>query len=101
MARTATFDRLRLPVLMASGGAAEFVENALGFFELGEEFFGVAEDFWMDAAAGAIGFDGVTDVEHFVEHDVLDGEAGGVGFVEEAGDDDGVVGGVEVAEVGL
>ena len=36
---------------MAAGGAAEFVEDGLGFFELGEEFFSVAEDFWMDAAA--------------------------------------------------
>jgi hypothetical protein len=37
-------------------------------------------------------------VEHLVVEEVLDGAARGVGAVEDAGDDDGVVGGVVVAE---
>ena len=41
-----------LPSVRAAGGTAEFVEDGFGFFELGEEFFGVAEDFGMNAAAG-------------------------------------------------
>jgi hypothetical protein len=38
------------------------------------------------------------EVEHLVVEEVLDGAARGVGAVEDAGDDDGVVGGVVVAE---
>jgi len=51
-----------LPGVLTAGGAAEFVEDGIGFFELGEEFFGVAEDFGMNAAAGPFCFDGVADV---------------------------------------
>lgn len=52
----------------------------------------------MDAAAGAFVFDGVLEVEHLVVEDVFDGDFGDAGGVEDAGEDDGVVGGVEVAE---
>src|SRR6266436_5023393 len=38
------------------------------------------------------------EVEHLVVEEVLDGAARGVGTIEDAGDDDGVVGGVVVAE---
>ncbi len=52
----------------------------------------------MDAAAAGFDADGVLEVEHLVVEEVLDGAAGGVWAVEDAGDDDGVVGGVVVAE---
>lgn len=54
----------------------------------------------MDLAATVLEFDGVEDVEHLVKHDVLDGEGRGIGAVEEAAEDDGLMGGVPVAEVG-
>src|SRR5437762_834982 len=38
------------------------------------------------------------EVEHLVVEEVLDRAAGGVGTIEDAADDDGVVGGVVVAE---
>ncbi len=52
----------------------------------------------MDAAATRFDADGVLEVEHLVVEEVLDGAAGCVGAVEDAGDDDGVVGGVVVTE---
>jgi hypothetical protein len=52
----------------------------------------------VNAAATGFDADGVLEVEHLVVEEVLDGAAGGVGAVEDAADDDGVVGGVVVAE---
>ena len=52
----------------------------------------------MDAAAAGFDADRVLEVEHLVVEEVLDGAAGGVGTVEDAADDDGVVGSVVVAE---
>ena len=52
----------------------------------------------MDAAAASFDPDWVLEVEHLVVEEVLDGAARGVGTIEDAGDDDGVVGGVVVAE---
>ena len=51
----------------------------------------------MDAAATGFDADGVLEVEHLVVEKVLDGAARGVGAVEDAADDDGVVSGVVVA----
>lgn len=80
-------------------GAQQF-ELRFGFLEPIEGFFGVAEAAVMDLAAIVLELGGVEDVEHFVEHDVLDGEAWGIRAVEEAAEDDGLVGWVPVAEVG-
>lgn len=55
----------------------------------------------MDAAAGSADADGVLEVEHFVVEEVFDGVAGAGGSVEDLADDDGVVGGVVVAEGAL
>ena len=52
----------------------------------------------MDAAAAGFDADGVLEVEHLVVEEILDGATRRVGAIEDAGDDDGVVGGVVVAE---
>ena len=52
----------------------------------------------MDAAAAGFDADGMLEVEHLVVEQVLDGAARGVRAVEDAADDDGVVGGVVMAE---
>jgi len=52
----------------------------------------------VDTAAAGFDADGVLEVEHLVIEEVLDGAAWGVGAIEDAGDDDGVVGGVVVTE---
>ena len=52
----------------------------------------------MDAAAAGFDADRMLEVEHFVVEKVLDGAAGSVGTVEDARDDDGVMGGVVVSE---
>jgi hypothetical protein len=66
--------------------------------EFGEEALFGLELAGVDAAAAGSDADGVLEVEHLVVEKVLDGAAGCVGTVEDAGDDDGVVGGVVVAE---
>jgi len=52
----------------------------------------------VDAAAAGFDADRVLEVEHLVVEEVLDGAARGVGTVEDAADDDGIVGGVVVAQ---
>ena len=52
----------------------------------------------MDAATAGFDADGVLEVKHLVVEKVFDGAARGVGAVEYAAYDDGVVGGVVVAE---
>ena len=66
--------------------------------EFGEETLFGLELAGVDAAATGFDADGMLEVEHLVVEEVLDGAARGVGAVEDAGDDDGVVGGVVVAE---
>ena len=65
----------------------------LPFFRL--EFRG------MDAAPDAAHFNGVLEVQHLVKEQVFDGVTGAGGAVEDAADDDGVVGGVVMAERAL
>jgi hypothetical protein len=67
-------------------------------FEFGEEALFGLELAGVDAATAGFDADGVLEVKHLVVEEVLDGAARGVGAVEDAGDDDGVVGGVVVAE---
>ncbi len=76
----------------------EAFEVGLGLIELGEEAFFGLELAGVDAAAAGFDADGVLEVEHLVVKEVFDGAAGGVGTIEDATDDDGVVGGVVVAE---
>jgi hypothetical protein len=52
----------------------------------------------VNAAAAGFDADGVLEVKHLVVEEVLDRAARGVGAVEDAADDDGVVGGVVMAE---
>ena len=51
----------------------------------------------MYAAAAGFDADGMFEVEHLVVEEVLDRAARSVGTIEDAADDDGVVGGVVVA----
>jgi hypothetical protein len=78
--------------------ALEALEVGLGGVEIGEEAFFGLELTGVNAAAAGFDADGVLEVEHLVVEEVLDGAAGSVGTVEDAGDDDGVVSGVVVAE---
>jgi hypothetical protein len=66
--------------------------------ELGEETLFGLELAGVDAAATGFDADGVFEVQHLVVEEVLDRAARGVGTVEDAADDDGVVRGVVVAE---
>ena len=52
----------------------------------------------MDASPAASEFNGVLQMEHFVEEDVFHCVARHARVVEDAADDDGVVGGIVVAE---
>ncbi len=74
----------------------------------GQSFFGVLPT-WISSFGGFEGggvdasfvaaalFDGVEDVEDFVVDDVVEDVGGDAGVVEDAADDDGVVGTVPVA----
>jgi hypothetical protein len=79
---------MALNALEVRFGGFEFWEKAL----LRLKFAGV------DAAAAGFDADGVLEVKHLVVEEVFDGAARGVGTVEDATDDDGVVGCVVVAE---
>ena len=72
----------------------------IGFcgIEIGEEALFGLELAGVDAAAARLDADGMLEVKHLVVEEVFDGAARGVGAVEDAADDDGVVGGVVVAE---
>jgi hypothetical protein len=52
----------------------------------------------VNATAAGFDADGMLEVKHLVVEEVLDCAARGVGTVKDAGDDDGVVGGIVVAE---
>ena len=74
------------------------LDEGEGFVELGKERLVGLELARMDAAAQSAQLDGVLQVQHLVEEQVFDGVAGAGGAVEDAADDDGVVGGVVVAQ---
>ncbi|MBB5338764.1 hypothetical protein [Tunturiibacter gelidoferens] len=80
------------------GKDLEAFEVGFGGFELGEEALFGLELAGVDAAAAGFDADGMLEVEHLVVEEVLDGAARGVGAVEDATDDDGVMGGVVVAQ---
>ncbi len=65
--------------------------------EFGEEAFFGLELAGVHAAAAGFDADRMFEVEHLVVEEVFDRAARCVGAVEDAGDDDGVVGGVVVA----
>ena len=66
--------------------------------ELGEETLFGLELAGVDAAAAGPDADGVFEMEHLVVEEILDGAAWGVGAIEDAADDYGVVGSVVVPE---
>jgi hypothetical protein len=66
--------------------------------EFGEETLFGLELSGVNAAATGFDANGMLEVEHLVVEEVLDGAAWGVGTVEDSADDDGVVGGVVVAQ---
>ena len=66
--------------------------------EFGEEALFGLELAGVNAATARLDADGMFEVEHLVVEEVLDGAARSVGAVEDAADDDGVVGGVVVAQ---
>ncbi len=76
----------------------EAFEVGFGGFQLREEALFGLELAGVDTAATGFDADGVLEVEHLVVEEVLDGAAGGVGAVEDAGDDDGVVRCIVMAE---
>ena len=80
------------------GKALQAFEVGFGGFELGEEALVGLEGAGVDAASACLDADGMFEVEHLVVEEVFDGAARGVGAVEDAADDDGVVGGVVVAQ---
>jgi hypothetical protein len=65
--------------------------------EFGEETLFGLELAGVNAAATSFDADGVLEVEHLVVEEVFDGAAGGIGAIEDAGDDDRIVRGVVVA----
>jgi hypothetical protein len=73
-------------------------EVGFGLVELGEETLFGLKLARVDAAAAGLDADGVLEVEHLVVEEVLDCAARGVGTVEDAADDDGVVSCIVVAE---
>src|SRR5207302_8398528 len=77
---------------------SEALEVGFGSFEVGEEALFGLELAGVDAAAAGFDADGMLEVEHLVVEEILDGAARGVGTIEDARDDDGVVCGVVVAE---
>ena len=72
-------------------------EIGFGFVELGEEALFGLELAGVDAAAAGFDADGMLEVEHLVVEQILDRTTRRVRTVEDAADDDGVVGGVVVA----
>jgi hypothetical protein len=79
------------------GRGLEALEVSFRGVEFGEETLFGLELAGVHAAAAGFDADGMLEVKHLVVEEVLDGTARSVGAVEDAGDDDGVVGGVVVA----
>jgi hypothetical protein len=80
------------------GKTLEALEVGFCGVEVGEETLFGLELAGVNAATAGFDADGMFEVKHLVVEEVLDGAARGVGAVEDAGDDDGVVGGVVMAE---
>ena len=81
-----------------TGARLQSADECERFRELGEEGFFGLEFTGVDAAAEASHFYGMLEVEHLVVEQVVEGVAGAGGAVEDLAYDDGVVGGVVVAE---
>jgi len=84
-----------------TGARLQSADECERFRELGEEGFFGLEFTGVDAAAEAAHFYGMLEVEHLVVEQVFEGVAGAGGAVEDLAYDDGVVGGVVVAEGAL
>lgn len=79
-------------------GSLETLEVGLGFIELGEEALFGLELARVDAAAPSLHADRMFEVQHLVVQKVFDRAARCIGAVEDSADDDGVMGGVVVAQ---
>ena len=75
-------------------GSSEEFEVGFRFFELREEAFFGLELAGVDAATASFDPDRMLQVEHLVVEEVFDGAARRVRAVEDAADDDSVVGSV-------
>ena len=80
------------------GASSQAFEVGFGGFEFGEEAFFRLELAGVDATSAGFDADGMLKVEHLVVEEIFDCAARGVGAIEDARDDDGVVGGIVVAE---
>ena len=74
------------------------LDEGQGFLDFGEEGLVGLEGGGVDLSAEASHADGMLEVEHLMVEQILDGIARAGGAVEDAADDDGVVGGIVVAE---
>jgi hypothetical protein len=76
----------------------EQLQVSLGGFQFREEALLGLELTAVDAAASRLDADRVLEMQHLVIQEILDGTSRRVWAVEDAADDDGVVGGVVMAE---
>ena len=85
-------------MLAKAENALKAADEGQGFLQLREERFFGFELGGVDTATEAVHFYGMLEVQHLVVEQVFDGVTRAGGAVEDAADDDGVVGGVVVAE---
>src|SRR5579872_4852647 len=86
-----------------SAGAAdcyclESLQVAFSFFQVRKQFLFFLKCCRMDASAAAAQLDWMTQVQHLVVEEILDGAAGRFRAIEDPADHDGVVGRVIVAQ---
>src|ERR1700678_19775 len=90
-------DEIFIPIRLKRKALQE-LEVGFGSVEFGEEALFGLELAGVDAAPAGFDADGMLEVEHLVVEKVLDSATGSVGTVEDARDDDRVMGGVVVSE---
>jgi len=74
------------------------LEESLGLIQQREEFLFRVKFVGMHATPAAAQFHGMFQMQHLVINDVLDCVAGNSRLIEDAAHDDGIVGGIVVAE---
>src|ERR1700678_3985333 len=89
-------DEILIPIRLKRKALQELEEGFADVEYAEETLFGL-ELAGVDAAPACFDADGVLEVKHLVVEEILDGAARGVRTIEDAADDDGVVGGVVVA----
>jgi hypothetical protein len=86
------------PLSRARADSSQAFQVRLRFFQFREEALFGLELAGVDTAAASLDAYGMLEVEHLVVQQILDRTTRGVGAVEDAADDDGVVSGVVVAK---